>query len=515
MTTPPVSFSLSLFRIDDIRRVENIANTTLPPASLMRAAAKDAACFARELIGHPHGKVLILAGPGNNGGDALEVAHLLSTEGFEVQLILCANHTRYSDDARQSLQRAQASQVRFLSEPLITEEILEKCVLVVDGLFGIGLSKPINGEIATLIERLNQFTRQYRIPVLALDVPSGLNADTGQIVGDAGVAVRASHTISFIANKPGLHTAAGKDFSGVVTVADLALDPHLLPAPCGYLSHSANFSGLTKPRPHDSHKGSFGNVVVLGGATGMVGAPVLAGRAALNCGAGRVSIGFIAPAPPLDVQQPELMCRPADDYDLSQAVLVIGPGLGDSSAAEHLLSKALEQAPAMVIDADALNLIAARPNLQIQVAARSARKMSTILTPHPLEAARLLGISSQQIQADRWRHAQTLAKKFKACVVLKGAGTVITQADTPFAINTTGNPALATAGTGDVLAGICGALLAQHIAPYDAARLAVWLHGRAADSLVEQGLGPVGLTASELIPVIRTCLNDLIRHHQS
>ncbi len=513
MTQPPSSL-FSLFRIEDIRGIESMANTALPPESLMRAAGKDAADLARKLIGDRHGKILILAGPGNNGGDALEVAQLLSKEGFEVQLALCADPTRYSADAQQSLHRARAGRVQFLSDALIPEEIFANCSLVVDGLFGIGLSKPIVGAMATLIERLNRLSGQYQIPVLALDVPSGLNADTGQIIGDAGAAVRASHTITFIADKPGLHTAAGKDFSGTVTVADLSIDPHFFPEPCGYLSHPAMFSGLIKPRPWDSHKGSFGNVIVLGGAPGMVGAPVLAGRAAIFCGAGRVSIGFIAPAPPLDDQHPELMCRQADEYDLKKTVLVIGPGLGESSAAEHLLSDALNQASAIVIDADALNLIAAKPHLQAQVVARAERKFITILTPHPLEAARLLGISSQQIQAHRWHHAQALAKKFEACVILKGAGTVIAQADTPFTMNTTGNPALATAGTGDVLSGICGALLAQHVAPYDAAKLAVWLHGRAADSLVEQGFGPVGLTASELIPAIRTALNDIIKHHQ-
>lgn len=510
MNTLPFPPHTALYRVAEIRKIESAANAALPAGHLMRAAGRAAANFAKLLICHTNGKVLILAGPGNNGGDALETGHLLADEGFEVSIILCGGIAQFSAEARESLERAQASKTRFLSLDYFTETPAEPWVLVIDGLFGIGLARPVGGDIAKLIAQLNELSLLHHFPVLALDVPSGLNADTGQVVGDAGIAICATHTLTFIGNKPGLHTGAGRDYCGHVEVADLAIERKLFPLPSAYLSHPQMFSHVLQARQQNSHKGSFGEVLIVGGATGMVGAPLLSARAALHCGAGRVYIGFIATAPLFDSQYPELMCRQAINCDFSKPVLVIGPGLGDSDEAELLLTRALNQAVAIVIDADALNLIAATPSLQALVLTRSDRNAPTIMTPHPLEAARLLGITAQEVQADRWQSAQTLAKKFKANIVLKGSGTVIAAPDTSISINTTGNPALATAGTGDVLAGICGAMLAQHVAATDAARIAVWLHGLAADKLVEQDIGPVGLSASELIPAIRTGLNRLI-----
>lgn len=211
-----------------------------------------------------------------------------------------------------------------------------------------------------------------------------------------------------------------------------------------------------------------------------------------------------------DNQHPELMCRNAQDLDLAKGIVVIGPGLGASAEATQLLSKALTEALRIVIDADALNLIASDAALQKLLTERYARNLATIMTPHPLEAARLLGVGTKEVQADRLNSAQNLASKFKACVILKGVGTVIASFNGATFINTTGNPALATAGTGDVLAGVCGALLAQAASEIDAACFAVWLHGQAADNLVAQGIGPIGLTASELTPAIRSCLNKIV-----
>lgn len=516
MNATPFVSQFSLFCVEDIRKIELAANSALPAGSLMRAAGAAAADFARTLIQKPNKRVLILAGPGNNGGDAIELAHQLAIAGYPVSLMLCAGSTRYSEDALQSLRRAQAAPIELLGDKFLSEASIQECALVVDGIFGIGLRSPISGELAALITQLNALTQKFSTPVLALDVPSGLDADCGQVHSETnqpGVAVRASHTITFIANKPGLHTAAGKDYAGEVEMADLGIGRKLFPEPCGYLSHAQIFREISASlrRRHNSHKGSFGELWIIGGAAGMLGAPVLAARAALHCGAGRVNIGFIAPTPVFDSGQPELMYKQATDLKLKQQVLVIGPGLGQSSAAQGYLALALEAAPALVIDADAINLIAADPTLQKVLAARASRKMSTILTPHPLEAARLLRVTCAQVQADRWHLAQALARTFQACVILKGSGTVIASPDTPFLINTSGNPALATAGTGDVLAGICGAMLAQNLGPANAAGLAVWLHGLAADTLVKQGIGPVGLTAGEFIPAVRLCLNQIIK----
>jgi hydroxyethylthiazole kinase-like uncharacterized protein yjeF len=259
-------------------------------------------------------------------------------------------------------------------------------------------------------------------------------------------------------------------------------------------------------RRQNSHKGSFGDVGILGGAPGMAGAVVLAARAAAMSGAGRVYAGFIAEPPAFDPVHPEIMCRRAAELDLAHAALVAGPGLGVSADAHALLAGALASSAPLVLDADALNMIAADDGLRQSLAGRAG---ATLMTPHPLEAARLLACGAADIQADRLQAARRLAAAFNAMVVLKGSGSVIARPDGMAVINPTGNPGLASAGTGDVLAGLCGALLAQHWTPWQAALGAVWLHGAAADLLVDQGIGPTGLVASELASAIRTCLNRL------
>jgi hydroxyethylthiazole kinase-like uncharacterized protein yjeF len=338
-------------------------------------------------------------------------------------------------------------------------------------------------------------------------VPSGLDADTGAIVGPDGVAVRASHTLTFIADKPGLHTADGCDHAGLVQVASLDIAPALYPPPAAWLAGVDLFAARLRPRRQNSHKGSFGDVAILGGAQGMSGAAILAARTAALCGAGRVFAGFLAEPPAYDPPHPEIMCRRAADLDLEHATLVAGPGLGSSGQARSMLSQVLAGTAPLVLDADALNMTAAGVDLRNAL----SRRTGALLTPHPLEAARLLGCSAAQVQADRLAAARRLAAEFGAVVVLKGAGSVIARPDGLVVINATGSPALATAGTGDVLAGLCGALLAQRWPAWEAALAAVWLHGAAAELLVDQGVGPVGLVASELPRAVRTCLNQLIR----
>jgi hydroxyethylthiazole kinase-like uncharacterized protein yjeF len=312
--------------------------------------------------------------------------------------------------------------------------------------------------------------------------------------------------LTFIGNKPGLHTCDGRDYAGAVHVAELAIDASLFPPSRIQLNHVGLFSGALRPRPHNSHKGSYGDVTVLGGADGMVGAAVLAARTAAKCGAGRVFVASIAGALAYDSAQPELMCRLAQDIDFSKTTTVAGPGLGTSRPAHDFLIRAMTARTPLVLDADALNLISVESGLQQKLL---SRKTLTLLTPHPLEAARLLGTSSAQIQADRLAAAHSLATTFNATTILKGSGTIIAAPNGDIVINPTGNPALATAGSGDVLSGLCGALLAQNWPEWEAALAAVWLHGKAADNLVQRGIGPIGLTASELIPEIRSALNQL------
>ena len=373
---------------------------------------------------------------------------------------------------------------------------------MIDGLFGIGLVRPVEGPAQTLISFINTLP----CPVLAIDVASGLDADTGCVIGADGIAVHASVTVTCIANKPGLHTASGRDFSGAVEVAELGIDRALFGSPAAELNAPVLFAQAAKKRPHASHKGSFGDLSVIGGASGMAGAVILAARMAAMAGAGRVFAGFAGPAPAYDSQSPELMCRSAESLDLSRGAAVAGPGLGMARLAVDLLAKVLSSNLPLVLDADALNLIAIEPGLEQKLANRRA---ASLLTPHPLEAARLLGLSSEAVQAHRLDAAKELAKRFNAVVILKGSGSIIAHPDGRLVINTSGNPALATAGSGDVLAGLCGALLAQHWPLWEAALAACWLHGTAADVLVAAGLGPAGLTASELIPAVRTEINRL------
>jgi hydroxyethylthiazole kinase-like uncharacterized protein yjeF len=496
-----------LYSVAEIRAIEQSAAAALPAGVLMQRAGQAGANAALDLLPYSAAgaRVLVLAGPGNNGGDALETAAHLAHAGADVTIIHYAPAGAPSLERAAALQRAQASEARFRdSADAAIDSTPWK--LVIDGLFGIGLQRPIAGALRELVVGINQL----RCQVLALEVPSGLDADTGAIVGPDGIAIHATHTIAFIGDKPGLHTCDGRDYAGLVDISRLDIDgEHFTPARL-HLNDVKFFARHLRGRRHNTHKGSYGNVAVIGGARGMGGAPLLAARAALNTGAGRVYALFAGEALACDPVQPELMCRLAADFDFSLATLVIGPGLGDSGHAAELLARAVGCGSALLADADALNLLATDQALQ---AALSKRPAAAVITPHPLEAARLLGTDIAAIQADRVGAARALAARLHACVILKGSGTVIAAPDGNAVINTTGNPALATAGTGDVLAGLCGSLLAQGWPQWEAALAAVWLHGMAADVLVTEGSGPIGLTAGELIPAIRVALNRMVQHH--
>ena len=455
---------IRLLRTDELRTLEARYADAVPP--LMERAGRAAAELALRLLKNRRARVLVLAGPGNNGGDAIVMANALRQQGIDV-VVGSVGTVPMGDYG-----------------------------LVVDGLFGIGLGRPISGPYADLIARINAFMG----PVLALDIPSGLDGDTGRVMG---VAVRATHTISFIGGKPGLYTLDGPDHCGEVSVADLGLR---LDKFSGALLAIDDFRGYLKPRLRNSHKGSYGSLAIIGGAAGMTGAALLAARAGLQLGAGRVFVGLLQPLA-VDPLQPELMLRTADNALAHATVAVVGPGMGASDAALEIIRRAATAAFPLLLDADALNLLAAHPVLSALIARRAA---PTLLTPHPAEAARLLTTTTEAVQADRVGTALKLAQRFKAHVALKGCGTVIAHPDGDWRINANGNPGLASGGTGDVLSGFIGALLAQGW-PADAALCgAVHLHGAAAGTLVANGAGPVGIAAGELIPVARTLLNRLI-----
>jgi hydroxyethylthiazole kinase-like uncharacterized protein yjeF len=444
--------------------------------------------------------VLVLAGPGNNGGDGLELAAHLARRGVAVEAVHLAGDREPSYEAGRALERARAAGVRFIDEIPAGRPWR----LVVDALFGIGLARPLAGRA----RELAAWTAGADCPVLALDVPSGLDADTGAIVGPDGEAVTATHTITFLGNKPGLHTADGCDHAGVVHVEGLGTEGLHAESAQACINGSALFSACLAPRRRNSHKGSYGDVAVLGGAQGMAGAAVLAARAALYGGAGRVFAAMLDAGIGLDPLQPEIMFREAAGMAFKKRTVVAGPGMGDSGAALRLFGKVLDARGPLVVDADALNLTAAHAELQERLAAHGGQ---AVLTPHPLEAARLLGVTAPVVQADRLENARELAMRLNAMVVLKGAGSVIARPDGFVAVNTTGNPGLATGGSGDVLAGFTGALLAQGWPAWEAALGAVWMHGAAADRLVADGAGPIGLTAGELPRAIRAVFNELSR----
>jgi hydroxyethylthiazole kinase-like uncharacterized protein yjeF len=495
-----------LYSVESIRAMERAATAELEPGTLMRRAGEAAAQYALELLGERRAlPVLLVAGPGNNGGDALETAARLREAGVEALVLHLAGSAAPSAETASALQHAKAAGVHFIDH-LPGHKALG---LVVDGLFGIGLTRQLDGRHAELALALDTFG----CPVLALDVPSGLDADTGAVVGinDDRVAVTATHTITFIGDKPGLHTCDGRDHAGVVRVDSLGIEPRHFVPPNARLNSAGLFASdlAMARRPQNTHKGSFGDVVVVGGARGMSGAPVLAARGALFAGAGRVFVAALDPGLTYDNVHPELMFRDAGSFDFAGRTAVAGPGMGEAPAAGRILVKVIEGGGPLVLDADALNRLAADADLQGRLA---QRKAPTILTPHPLEAARLLGVTAGVVQADRIEAARELSGRFDATVVLKGSGTVIAENDEGrVTINTTGNPGLATAGTGDVLSGICGALLTQGWSACTAALCAVWMHGLAADELVADGVGPIGLTAGELPPAVRRILNRLVR----
>ncbi|MDO8788066.1 MAG: NAD(P)H-hydrate dehydratase [Sulfuritalea sp.] len=454
-----------LLRSAELRILETRYDSVVPP--LMERAGRAAAEFARHLLQGSRAPVLVFAGPGNNGGDARVAARVLRQQGVQVVVVGSGGEVPAGDYG-----------------------------LVVDGLFGIGLTRPVTGAWAGLIERINAFPG----PVLALDIPSGLDGDTGRLLG---ATVRATHTISFIGGKPGLYTLDGPDHCGEVNVEDLGLR---LDGFSGALLGVADFRECLKPRAKNSHKGSHGSLAVIGGAAGMTGAALLAARAGLKLGAGRVFVGLLQPLA-VDPLQPELMLRSADAALGQATAIVIGPGLGESDAAMEILRRTASADFPLLLDADALNLLATHPVVAMRISHRAA---PTIITPHPAEAARLLTTTTETVQADRVGAALELAQRFKAHVALKGCGTVIACPDGRWRVNTSGNPGLASGGSGDVLSGIAGALLAQGWPPAAALSGAVHLHGAAADALAAAGAGPIGMAAGELIPVARALLNRLI-----
>ncbi|HVK54381.1 MAG TPA: NAD(P)H-hydrate dehydratase [Burkholderiales bacterium] len=489
MTMPPIYVTA------EIRQIEQGFIAANPDVSLMERAGLAAAEKARDMLRDGF-RVLVVCGPGNNGGDGLVVARHLRVWGYQVTTVLLGDAAKLPADAAKAYQQFVAADETIV--PQIPNG--RHWDLIVDSLLGIGLGRAVEGAFANAIEQINA----SHTPVLSIDIPSGLDSDTGNV---RGIAINATETITFIGLKPGLLTADGKDHVGRLTVASLDINVEEFVEPHGRLLDQTTVTRYLPRRRWNSHKGSFGSVGIMGGAEGMQGAAALAGRAALKLGAGRVYVGTLAKsASGYDPIQPELMWRDAEALlSLDHlTTLVAGPGMGQSHEARALLVRLLEMQMPLTLDADALNLIAADEPLQVALA---TREHETILTPHPAEAARLLGSDTAMVQGNRIAAALELAERFQTMVALKGAGTICATPAGNWFINPTGNPGMASAGTGDVLSGIVGALLAQGLKAEEALTLGVYLHGAAADALVDGGIGPVGLAASEIIEEARRLLN--------
>lgn len=480
-----------------LRRIELNAAAALRPHTLMQRAGHGVVALLRARFPHKR-RVLVLCGPGNNGGDGLAAASMMAKQGMEVEVLLvaCGDVTQWMigsrpADWRWALDQAQGSGVGVRAWGATDSETLfQWAELVIDALVGLGLNRAPEGELSVAIAAL----QRARAPVLAVDLPSGLSADTGTA---PGLCVRADVTLTLLGLKPGVLTGPFAPTCGELWLDTLDCRPEDLKgsdlAPTARLVDRDSALAVLPPLHAAAHKGQRGDVRVFGGSSGMAGAALLCARASLAMGAGRVFAALFDPAAPaLDPLSPELMLRrPAALVLQAQAAglngagcNVFGPGAGSAPDALNALEALINVDGPLVIDADGLNLLAAAARDGPLWRALRTRTHPAWLTPHPREAARLLQLDTAQVQANRLGAAAELVATSHAHCVLKGAGSVIATTTGELWINPTGNGLLATAGTGDVLAGALAAFLARTHAPHAelaAAQAAVWLHGAAAD----------------------------------
>ena len=457
-----------LHSVAQTQALEHEAQAALPAHTLMQRAGLAAAQLALAIAPHAQ-KIWIACGPGNNGGDGLEAAMHLHAWGKHPIVTWLGKDGHMPADAKQSWLRAKDAGVTFAEQPPVQFD------LAIDALLGMGAQRAPEGLMAQWLGAM----QRSDVPVLCVDVPTGLLADTGEWLDTSPHHhVKAQrHTLSLLTLKPGLFTANGRDAAGHIWFNDLGVAPQKTPT--AWLQQS---QPVQAPRAHSSHKGSFGDVAVIGGAPGMSGAAMLAALAALHGGAGRVFAGLLDEDAKhaVTAAHPPLMVRAITQLALNECAVVCGCGGGD--AVHALMPQVLSSSQQLVLDADALNAIARDTALQSLLKKRSPRHKPTVLTPHPLEAARLLNCSAKEVQKNRLHAAQQLANTFQCVVVLKGSGSIIASPGHTPVINASGNARLATAGTGDVLAGLIGAYLARSEDPFAATCQAVFAHGQVANA---------------------------------
>lgn len=485
----------AVYTAAQVRELDRIAieGHCISGARLMERAASSA--YAAMRARWPRARrIVALCGRGNNGGDGLLVARQAWLDGLDVRAYLLRDAGDYDGEAGRALEalRTVGAPVERWAGALAGADV------IVDAMLGTGLDRPVEGEIREAIGAVNG----AGAGVLAIDIPSGLSADTGAVMGEA---VQAGLTPTFIGLKLGLFTGAGAERTGRVVFSDLGVPTGIYAGiePAALATDDADLSYLLPGRPRDSHKGRNGHVLAVGGDHGTGGAVRMVAEAALRAGAGLVSVATRGVnAAPMTQARPELMCSGVESAsDLAPlcvraGVVAIGPGLGQGEWGRRLWQAALDAGRPMVADADALNLLAATPQ----------RRDDWILTPHPGEAGRLLGRGTSEIQANRPAAVRELARRYGGIAVLKGAGTLVCADEGPLYLCRAGNPGMAVGGMGDLLCGVIAGLLAQGLAPLDAARLGVHCHARAGDRAACEG-GERGLLPTDLLPWLRYMVN--------
>ena len=491
MPLPTALYSAAQVRALDAYAINTLA---VPGYTLMKRAGEAALRYLRTRFPMAH-RIVIVCGGGNNGGDGYVLARFAQAAGLTVTVLAAVPLEALRGDARQACLDFKAS--GGLIQPFAAS-LLSEGDVVVDALFGTGLAAAVRAEAAKVIRAINAAGR----PVFALDVPSGLDSDRGVALGEA---VRATGTVCFVALKTGLFVGDGPDFAGNVFFDHLEIAAPATEAFRPRLTRIVEdeVARALPPRERAANKGDFGRVLIVGSAIGMPGATRLAGEACLRVGAGLVTVA-VAPenVAAIAAGRPELICLPlANDQDLVEAlartdVVAIGPGLGRTAWAHAALTRVLACDKPLVVDADALNLLAAA----------RVKRGNWILTPHPGEAGRLLDLSSDAVQADRLAALEALLERYGGTVVLKGAGTLVATAGSVPGLCERGNPGMATPGAGDVLTGAIAGILAQCKDAALAARVGVWVHAMAGDSAARSG-GERGLLASDIAHELRTWVN--------
>lgn len=512
---------MKLAKAAEMRSIDNraINEYGIPGVVLMENAGRATVAairgFRQALSGQ---KVVIVAGPGNNGGDGLVIARYLHQAGCRVTVLALVKQETWRGDAAVNWRIVQKLPVRMVE--VVDEEAASRCQgeffqadFLVDALFGTGLTRRVEGHYATVIDLMNQSGS----PIVSADIPSGLDSDTGKPLGPC---VRAALTVTYGLAKPGQLLQPGAEYVGRLEIADIGIPSEII-AEAGLLNESlteGDAARLLPPRLSASHKGTFGHLLLLAGSQGKTGAALLAAMGALRSGVGLVSLGVPQQLNPIfESSLLEAMTVPlASDYFLGsddyaaialalpgKDAVVLGPGLGTESDTAELVTRLYREVGVpMVVDADALNLLG--PSLPVGGVGQGAR----ILTPHPGEMARLTGLTTQQIQADRLAVAQAFAKENGVVLLLKGAATIIAGPDGRVSINTTGNPGMAAGGMGDVLSGVIGALLAQGVAAWEAACLGAFVHGLAADRLA-RSRSRGGILASEVAVEVAAAFHEI------